>query len=209
MFDFKEILLGFRKPGLKMQAIILLIAGLAAICGCGVSKPFIYMRPKVNIDEVGKIGVLPFENFTSDKFAGEKMRGAIISGLLVRGVSIIEPGEITRILRVRKIRSLNSITAEDVRNICGDLKIDALITGAVSAYGREKGVSYPYHEVSIHLTMLEGEGGNIVWSVWQTVGGPSFWTRHFGAEGKTLTETARLAAIRAIDTLFDDSYFYR
>ncbi len=34
------------------------------------------------------------------------------------------------------------------------------------------------------------------------MGGASFWTRHFGAEGITLSEAVRKAVKEAIDTLF-------
>jgi hypothetical protein len=38
--------------------------------------------------------------------------------------------------------------------------------------------------------------------VCQTSGGPSFWTRHFGAEGASLSDTANTVVKEAIDTLF-------
>jgi hypothetical protein len=55
--------------------------------------------------------------------------------------------------------------------------------------------------VSIHLSLLDTSSGEIIWYVWHTAGGASFWTRHFGAERKTLDETVKDVVKTAIDTL--------
>jgi hypothetical protein len=55
--------------------------------------------------------------------------------------------------------------------------------------------------VSIHLSLLDTSSGEIIWYVWHTAGGASFWTRHFGAESKTLDETVKDVVKTAIDTL--------
>jgi TolB-like protein len=147
------------------------------------------------------MAVLPFESLTNDEYAGEKIRKTVITELLSRGVDVIEPGEVTRVLIDQKIKSLSSIRTTDLQNMAKVLGVEAFMMGSVEAYDISKGISVTYPEVTINLRLVEASSGNIVWSVCQTSGGPSFWTRHFGAEGISLSEAANKVVKEAIDTL--------
>ena len=173
---------------------------LISICGCGGPKYFV--RQKTDIDKIKKVAVMPFENFTSDGYAGEKIRRIVITELLLRGIDVVEPGEVTRILRDSNARSLGSIKGTDLQNIGKTLGVDAVMSGSVEAFGTGRGVSVSYPEVSIQLMLVDVSSGSIIWSVQHTVGGASFWTRHFGSEGITLSEAARKAVKEAIAALF-------
>ncbi|MEC4685281.1 MAG: hypothetical protein VST71_06085 [Nitrospirota bacterium] len=168
--------------------------------GCGSPKQ--YIRPDVDVRNIRKIAVLPLETLTTDEYAGEKIRGLVISELINRGVDVIEPGEVTRVLRELKVGSLRGITIEDIQKIGEKLNVKAVMMGSVGAFGISRGITASYPEVSIHLMILDTSSGNIIWSAWNTAGGPSFWTRHFGTEGITLSETARKVVKETIDALF-------
>ena len=184
-------------PGFLLLA---LCAFLALMWGCVGPKQ--YVRPDVDVRSIRKIAVLPLETLTTDKNAGEKIRGLVISELLTRGVDVIEPGEVTRALRDLKVRSLKDITIEEIQKIGERLNVKAVMMGSVGAFGISRGITASYPEVSIHLMILDTSSGNIIWSAWNTAGGPSFWTRHFGTEGVTLSETARKVVKETIDALF-------
>ncbi len=190
----------------KKQNLIFISFLLLAICsllifiyGCG---PEHYIRPKTDINNIKKVAVLPFENFTSDEYAGEKIRRLVITELLLRGIDVIEPGEVTRILRESKVKSLGSIKIAEIQDIGKTLKVEAVMMGSVEAFGLSRGISVTYPEVSVHLVLLEASSGNIIWSMWHTTGGANFWTRHFGSEGISLSEAARKTVKEAIGTLF-------
>ncbi|MEW6163124.1 MAG: hypothetical protein AB1606_07425 [Nitrospirota bacterium] len=171
------------------------------MCGCG-GGPKHFIRPKTDTSNIKRIAVFPLENFTTDEYAGEKIRRSVITELLSRGIDVIEPGEVTRVLRELKVRSLGSIKMTDIQSIGKTLGVEAVMTGSVEAFGISRGISVTYPEVTIHLILLEASSGNIIWSVWYTTGGASFWSRHFGAEGITLSEAARKVVKQAIGTLF-------
>jgi len=181
-----------------------LVAAIIALCilllsGCA-KKHFI----RENIDTAGikSIAVLPFENFTRDDFAGEKIRRIVITELLSRGVDVTEPGEVTRLLSELNVRSLRSIKTEEIKKVGETLGVDAVMSGSVEAFGISKGINVTYPEVTVNLMLLETVSGNIIWSVRSSTGGASFWTRHFGAEGMPLSEAARRTVEDAIDTLY-------
>lgn len=170
------------------------------IWGCG--GPAHYSRPKADIGHIKRIGVLPLENFTTDEYAGEKIRRIVITELLLRDVDAIEPGEVNRVLRELKVGSLGSINIEDMQKIGKALEVEAIMMGSVENFGISRGISFSCPEVSIHLMLIEASSGSILWSVNHSVGGASFWTRHFGAEVATLSEAAKRVVREAISTLF-------
>jgi hypothetical protein len=171
------------------------------IYGCGSSLKQ-YTRPDYDISFVKTIAVLPLENFTSDKYAGEKIRSKIGIELLSRDINIIEPGEVAMALRELRIRSLDSIRNKDIVSIGSMLKADAVLAGSVESFGISRGITASYPEVSVHLIMFDAASGNIIWSVWHTSGGASFWTRHFGAEGSTLDDVSERVIKEAFDSLY-------
>ncbi|NOY64840.1 MAG: hypothetical protein GXO97_05515 [Nitrospirae bacterium] len=180
-------------------SIILSILILSA--GCAGEKNIKFYRSD-EIKGIERVAVLPFENLSSEKEAAKRIRRTVIAELLSRGVDVIEPGEVTRVLRELEIRSPTALSIEDIQKTGKKLKVDALITGSVIAYRISRGINVSYPEVTIQLMLIDTETGNILWSVWNTEGGPDFWVRHFGTEGKSLSETARDVVKKAFDTLF-------
>jgi TolB-like protein len=196
---------GLRNLNRSRQFHFVLIAFtflLVLVGGCATNTSMQYVRRNIDYSDFKRIAVLPFESLTTDEYAGEKIRKTVITELLSRGVDVVEPGEVTRVLIEQKIKSLGSVRTADLQNVAKTLGVGALMMGSVEAYGISKGISVSYPEVSINLRLVEASSGNIIWSVCQTSGGPSFWTRHFGAEGASLSDTANTVVKEAIDTLF-------
>ncbi len=184
--------------------IFLLVSSIVSgVSGCSSTRVMkYYARPNTDISSIKRIAVLPLEPLTTDKFAGEKIRRLVITEMLSRGIDVIEPGEVTRLLVELKVKSLSTISSENIKEIGETLGVDAVMMGSVEAFQVSSYVAASYPEVSISLRLLETSSSSIIWSVWHTSGGASFWTRHFGAESKTLSEAARKLVHEAIDTLF-------
>ena len=189
------------KPS-KLSKLFALCFLIFIVGGCATSTSTQYVRQNVDYKKFERIAVLPFESLTTDEYAGEKIRKTVITELLSRGVDVVEPGEVTRVLIEQRIKSLGSVKTTDLQNTAKTLGVGALMMGSVEAYGISRGISVSYPEVSINLRLVEASSGNIIWSVCQTSGGPSFWTRHFGAEGVSLSDAANIVVKEAIDTLY-------
>jgi hypothetical protein len=184
------------------SSLFALCSLLITLTGCGGTSNLHYVQQQFDYSSIKRIAVLPFESHTSDEYAGEKIRQSVITDLLSRGIDVIEPGEVTRSLIELKIKSLSSIKTSDIQTLAKTLGVDALMMGSVEAYGISKGITVSYPEVSISMRLIEASSGKIIWSVCNTSGGPNFWTRHFGAENISLSETANKVVKEAIDTLF-------
>jgi TolB-like protein len=172
---------------------------LVLIGGCG-SKHFV--RTQTDVSKIRRIAVLPFENFTSDEHADEKIRRIVITELLSRGRDVVEPGEVTRLLKELKIKSIGSMKTAEIQELGKTLGVEAVMMGSVEAFGIGRGVSVTYPEVTINLRLIETSSGNIIWSMRHSTGGADFWTRHFGSEGMSLSEAAGKAVRETIATLF-------
>ncbi|MEW6585595.1 MAG: hypothetical protein AB1442_08285 [Nitrospirota bacterium] len=178
--------------------LVVLLSGIPA----GACGPKHYVKGKTDVGEFRRIAVLPFENFTSDEHAGEKIRRLVLTELLSKGVEVVEPGEITRLCKDMKVRSLASLKVREIQEMGTALGVAAVMMGSVEAYGIGRGISVTYPEVTVNLRLIEASSGNIVWSVRHTSGGPNFWTRHFGSEGPSLSEAAGKVVDEAIETIF-------
>lgn len=172
------------------------------LLGCSNAPIRQFVRPDIDIHLVRTVAVLPFNNFTNDEYAAEKVRSKINIELLSRGIDVVEPGEIVIALRGMKIRSINALSSEDIITIGSMVNADKVITGSVEAYAISRGINVSYPEVSIHMSMIDAVSGKTVWSVWHTNGGASFWTRHFGTEGSTLDSVSEQVVKEAFDSFF-------
>jgi hypothetical protein len=189
---------------LKKRDVLLNLAilfFLIFIYGCRAGQKQ-YIRPDTDISNIKHIAVLPFQNFTSDRYAGTKVRSMATIELLTRGIEVIEPGEVTKTLRDLKVRFVNTITVEDIQHLGKTLGVEAVLMGSVETFGISKGISVDYPEVTVHLMLRDTASGKTIWSSLHSSGGASLWTRHFGAEGKTVDETAEQVVREAFDSLF-------
>lgn len=181
------------------SVLLVLCASVFFAYSCG---PKYFTRGNTNPDDLKKIAVFPLENFTIDENADNRVRIILISELLSKGVDVVEPGEVTRTFREMKVRSADAVKVAELQEIGRALKADALMLGSVEFFGISRGVSVSYPEVTINLRLIGTSTGDILWSVRNTSGGAGFWTRHFGSETVSLSETAERVVKDALDTLF-------
>ncbi len=196
----KKILIGHGRQNIILLFIAFVFL-LSAVWGCAV-RPKHYSKPEANVKNIKKVAVLPFENLTTDELAAEKVRRAVIAELLVKGVEVVEPGEITRVMRELNIGSSGGIESDNLQKMGEMLGVEVFMDGSVGSYNVRQGVNLSYPEVSIHLMLLEASSGDIIWSAWHTSGGPGFMARHFGTEVPSLTEATKKVVNETIDMLF-------
>lgn len=162
-----------------------------------------YLRPGVDLRQITKVAIMPFENLTNDRFAGKKVQHLMIMELLRSGrVDAIEPGEALNVLRSSGITSVDALNIDNIKLVGKQLSVPAVVVGSVHAFGVSRGVTISYPEVTIHCIVVETTSGAIIASTEHTSGRTSFWSRHFKAEGPTLGETAEDAVRIIVRSLF-------
>ncbi len=185
---------------------ILLIVTLSLgffVFGCQKSAPpTYYINPNVDFSFFKKVAVMPLNNLTNEKSAGEIVRQVIISELLASGlVEVVIPGEVMAAVNELAIQNISSLNERQINALGKVLNVEAIILGSVEEYGESRTGTISSPEVTISLLMADAGTGNIIWSITSTRGGAGFMARHFGAKSMTMSETV-LAVVRdAIQTL--------
>ncbi len=162
--------------------IYVLFAILVSIVAIGCAKPHVYIHPNPGFDRIEKIAVMPFDNFTNDDKAGEKVRTNFVIELLRTGsFNVMDIGETDRILQVSELSygvsqsSIPVISATEAeegiaasaplsREIGDVLKVQAMIVGSVEAYSAERMGDQSIPEVSISARLIDAETGIIIWA---------------------------------------------
>jgi hypothetical protein len=188
---------------LKRYAVVFMILLLFVVTGCrGNTVPVYHMSEDIDFSFYRRVAVLPFENLTNDRFAGEIVRQVVISELLASGlVDVIFPGEVKSAMSEMGIKSVSSLTKEQITALSEILEVEALIVGSVEEFGNVKMGNVSAPQVTVSLMMADAGTGSIVWSVTSTRGGASFMARHFGARHETISETVLLLVRQSIQTL--------
>jgi TolB-like protein len=191
----------------KKFIILFLTVFLSAGYGCvdvGKGTSSFYINQQIDFSFIKKVAVLPLDNLTPDKNAGEVVRHVVITELLATGlVEVVVPGDSITAIQNLKVKPGTPLNAAQIKSVGKALKVQGVILGAVEKYGviKQGNVSAP--EVTITLMMADTSSGSIVWSVTKTRGGSSFWQRNFGTRSDTMSETVLEVVREALETLFE------
>ncbi|MBI5055087.1 MAG: hypothetical protein HZB61_00525 [Nitrospirae bacterium] len=172
------------------------------ISGCGGKAPIYHIREDIDFSYFKKVAVMPLDNLSNDRTAGEVVRQVVISELLSSGlVDVVVPGEVMAAVSELDIKNISSLSEKQIMALGKALKVEALMMGAVEQYGESRSGNISAPEVTITLMMADAGTGNIIWSITTTRGGAGFMARHFGARSETMSETVLAAVREAIRTL--------
>ncbi|MEJ2314179.1 MAG: hypothetical protein P8Y85_05265 [Nitrospirota bacterium] len=163
-----------------------------------------FINPNFDFSYVKTVAVLPFDNLTQDRNAGDVVRHLVINELLATElVEVVVPGEAVAGMNSLGIKSVSTLSEKQIIALGKALNVQAVMYGAVEKYDiiRERNISEP--EVTITIIMAETTTGGIVWSVTKTGGRAGFTARHFGARTDTLSEALLKVVRDSIQTLFE------
>jgi hypothetical protein len=187
------------RKGFPVVTVLLFLV----ITGCrsNTHAPY-HISQDVDFSFIKNVAVLPLENLSSEKEAGEIVRRLVMSELLASGlVNVIIPGEVNSAVKDLSIKNTTSLDKKQITELGRVLKVEGIVMGSIEQYGYSKTGSNAAPEVTITLMMAETGTGDVIWSVTKRRGGSSFLTRHFGASSRTLSETSLGAVRDAINTL--------
>ena len=170
--------------------------------GCAGNGPVYHISPNVDFSFFKHVAVLPLNNLTNNKMAGEIVNQVIISELLASGlVDVVIPGEVMSAINEMGAQNISTLNKDQIKTLGAALNIESVIMGSVEQYGDVKLGNMSAPEITITLMMAEIESGNIIWSITLTRGGLDFMARHFGAQSETMSEAVLGVVREAIQTL--------
>jgi len=187
----------------KKYLLLFMFLTLFIVSGCHSRVPYnYYINPDIDLSFFKRVAVMPLDNMTSDKYAGEVVRNVLVNELLASGlVEVVMPGEVMAAVNELDIQNISSLNARQINALGKVLNVEAVIMGSVEKYGEVRSGNVSAPEVAISLMMADIGTGNIIWSVNINAGGAEFMARHFGARSKTMSETVITVVREAISTL--------
>ncbi len=171
---------------------------------CISGIPSFHIREDIDFSFIKRVAVIPLENLTNEKFAGEIVRQVVISELLASGlVDVVVPGDVMSAINTLGIQPITSPDAKQIKALGDMLKVQAIVMGSVEEYGETRIGNISVPEVTITLMMADTGTGSIIWSVTKTRAEASFMAKHFGAKTKSMSETVLAVVREAIQTLVE------
>ena len=188
----------------KKYMLTFMILVTVMLSGCGGNSYVYHINPEVDFSFFKSVAVLPLDNLTNDKAAGEIVKQVVISELLASGlVDVVIPGEVMSAISELGIQNISSLNKNQIKALGNALNVEAVIIGSVEQYGDVRSGNMSAPEVTITLMMADVESGNIIWSITLTRGGLDFMARHFGARSETMSEIVQGVVRESIQTLFE------
>ncbi|MCK5237078.1 MAG: hypothetical protein KAR06_08840 [Deltaproteobacteria bacterium] len=186
-----------------IRTIFLLILTFVSV-GC-VGGSMKYVNPNANFSYIKNVAVLPFNNFSADKHAGEKVRATLAIDLMSRGdFEVMEQGEVSSVLtmvfRSAGLREgdVAAVDKETLRLIGERLGVQAVILGTVYEYSATVNSAL----VSISVRMIDTSSGIVLWTAKSDYSGTSIVRKIFGIEQQDKSILTRKAVRQALNTLF-------
>lgn len=185
---------------------LLLFVLVAVIAGCG-GGTVKYINPSANLSYIKKIAILPFNNFSEDKYAGEKVRSALTIDMMSRHVfDVMEQGEVSKVLGMifreegfEEGRAVQ-MDKEMVKMLGEKLGAQAVILGSVNEFSSSRG-GFSNNVVSISVRMIDTSSGIILWQANTTEVGNSTFRKMIGVDQVEMSILTRDAVRRAVSTL--------
>jgi TolB-like protein len=173
-----------------------IVPALAVTCcvaaaGCASSQTQ-YLHPNADLGMIKKVAVIPFENVTEDRTAGDKLTRIFFVELLALDVfQVSEPGQSVKVLRSQPGTALDALGSAELQRIGKELGVDGLFLGSVVDFGEARSGSTPDPRVTVQLRLVDVQSGTTIWSASRTRSRASMTAKLFGVGRESLTETAR------------------
>jgi TolB-like protein len=146
----------------KTCSLTVIIAAVLVWTGCGHQRE-VRMTEKVNLLDVKRVAVLPFDNLAREINAGERVTHVFITALhRQRVVQILELGEVERFLIRNRIRSTSQVDLRLLSAMGRELGVDAVLLGIVDEYGYRVMSGEQIPVVGVSLRLLDTRTGGIL-----------------------------------------------
>jgi polysaccharide biosynthesis protein PelC len=173
-----------------------------ALAACASTGPR-YLDRQMDFGSVRTVAVLPFQNLTRETPAGDRVRDVFSTMLLATNAIYVVPlGEVQRVLAKAEIGNPSAPNLEQVVKLGQQLKVDAVITGAVKEYGEVRSGNATSNVVSVSVQMQETSSGKVVWAASSTKGGVTLGDRLLGSSGTPMNQVTEAAVDDLLNKLF-------
>lgn len=165
---------------MQKLALVGCLVWFCVLAGCGgkfTNEDFV--RDDVDFAGVTKVAVLPFFNYTTDKYAHQRVRNVAITQLLANRIAdVVDRGIVDSVLFEEVIDPTQPIDLINLRRLGQRLQVQAFLVGSIDVTVGDKTGAYP--QLALTLRLLEAQTGAILWQSSGQWTSESFFGRVFG-----------------------------
>lgn len=193
---------GIPKRGEVFSCLLFL---LLLLSGCATGGAT-YRDPNMDFGLIQTVAVMPFNNYSRDNIAGERVRDVFVTLLQGTGaVYVVPSGEVARGINRADVKNPGAPTSEEIVRFSGAVKCDVVITGTIREYGEARSGSASANLISMSLQMMEAQTGKVVWSASSTKGGVSTSDRLLGGGGEPMNKVTEIAIDDLLEKMFRET----
>lgn len=139
---------------------------LPLILSCAGSRNF--ALEEVDWEYYRKVGVVPFQNVSTDRSAGEKVMATFVTELLMtQTFEVAEPGSFSRsvadVLKAQGGGDLSRISTAEMKAIGEAAQVQGLLIGSVREYQMVRVGQEEFPLVSLDLRLVDAPTGRLIW----------------------------------------------
>jgi hypothetical protein len=129
-----------------------------------LSGPRTARAPGSDDAPVGRLCLLPLENFTADAAGASVVTRLLPERLRQAGFDVVEPADLRAALVSVGMKSLRGVDADQLKKLGSQFGTSVFVTGSLYTYrdASPRGGAPP--EVSLELSMVDAERGRVLWS---------------------------------------------
>jgi len=136
-----------------------------SITGCGGKfDSESYTRENVDMGAITRIAVLPFQNFTSDQFVGDRTRDIATTQLLALGIAdVVDRGLVDSVMAEEVIDPKLPIDQINMKRLGQRLNVQAFLLGAIDMAGEKRSTTVAYPVLGVTLRLVDAQAGLVIW----------------------------------------------
>lgn len=188
---------------MRIVRLAAVLGGIAAgPLGCGsIVSNSVYTHEQFDLAAVKKVAVVPFQNFSSEPRAGDRVLGIFHSELLsARLFQVVDPAQTTEFLKTAKLEGA-TLSGSDLKKCKEGLGLDAVVLGSVDEYAMQTVGGDTFPVVTISARLVDTQTGAVLWmSSASASGDPKVPILALGRV-KTLPELAQIVCRHLVSTI--------
>lgn len=176
---------------LKFIFLIIILFFLSFCAPVTKSQKTSYFNWDINLQNIRKIAILPFENYTRNEGLASTIREMVLAEVLSQNIFEVVDLSITDLVVFEEgLEKSLRMDKGTIRRIGDRLGVQALLLGSLTHLEEIREGSYSYPVIGISLRLIDVKSGVIIWECKGVKNGYSLPARLFGLKSKSTVELA-------------------